>query len=88
MKTSIILSLSLTVAAGILDTRQLGGGARVAGVEKLTPRIRTGAQRTLTKFGREWSVLRIFSFVNLPQLILSMERRRYALKSTPLFTAF
>jgi hypothetical protein len=29
----------------------------VAGVDKLTPQIRPGAQRTLTKFGREFSLL-------------------------------
>ncbi|KAF2675195.1 hypothetical protein BT63DRAFT_31242 [Microthyrium microscopicum] len=50
MKTVSILSLLPIVAsAATLQSRQ--SGAVVAGIDKLEPRIRTGAQRTLTKFG-------------------------------------
>jgi hypothetical protein len=54
MKSTILFMLPVAALAAILDVRQLGGGnANVAAVEKLTPRFRSTAQRTLTKFGRE-----------------------------------
>lgn len=52
MKCSTLFLLPVVASASILNARQFGGGkAHVAGVDKLTPRIRAGAQRTLTKFG-------------------------------------
>ena len=57
MKSTILFMLPVAAIAGILDPRQLGGGsAPVAGVQKLTPRLRSTAQRTLTKFGRKFSI--------------------------------
>jgi hypothetical protein len=57
-----LFALPLAASAAVLEARQgkggkgVGGGAPVAGIDKLAPRIRTDgkAQRTLTKFGREY----------------------------------
>jgi hypothetical protein len=67
--TTLLLPLAVSVSAGVLQERQFtglaglfggkGGGfgsvAKLAGVEKLEPEYRKTAQRTLTKFGREYS---------------------------------
>jgi hypothetical protein len=56
MKVITLLTLPLAVSAGLLEARQRkSGSAPVAGVEKLQAQIRVGSQRTLTKFGREYS---------------------------------
>jgi hypothetical protein len=49
--------LPLAVSAVVIEERQLGGSGgagKLAGVDKLKPRYRATAQRTLTKFGRKF----------------------------------
>jgi hypothetical protein len=47
------LILPLAVSAGIITERQFGT-TKLAGVDKLQPKYRKTAQRTLTKFGRKF----------------------------------
>lgn len=52
MKSTVVSLFPLVASCASLEARQFSS-APVAGIDTLKPRIRQGAQRTLTKFGRK-----------------------------------
>jgi hypothetical protein len=57
MKTAILFALPLAVSAAVIAPQVGNAVAPVAGVDKLTPVLKPTAQRTLTKFGRQYRIL-------------------------------
>jgi hypothetical protein len=72
-----LLLLSLGVSAGVLQERQFGAVARVAGIDKLEPQLRKTAQRTLTKFGRTFGRCSMFREADCDSLHTQWSERKY-----------
>ncbi|QDS74106.1 hypothetical protein FKW77_009732 [Venturia effusa] len=51
MKFTILFALPLAVSAAVIGSQAALAVAPVAGIDKLTPKLKKNAQRTLTKFG-------------------------------------